>query len=466
MPDKRNIEELTDQAWERMQQLLDEEMPVSGESKRRPLVWWFWAAAGVLLLLFAGWGLWPVGQQGDTGPNRLDTRAEQPVATDKTNSDTEERLENYTEPATAPATTEQLVAGRVNRPNDETTSVATAVAPQIATTSLPNSESSEETNITTESSAGISSEPGPLASLDADDIPGPLAAAEEITSVISGEDNTDATLAQVHPFETKTLPALSLKSLPLPPLQPVQLSGYEPRSSSFIPIEGYAGLIDRSTAGLNGGFVAVRSGLKLNRAGDWSLRSGVGVQLNDQPFRVDFQPSNDDFVTEEFADQGSINFDPGNSPQAVKRQTVPDLVAASNVSLRTLYLDVPLVVHWQVSPRWSLETGARMSWLLESVWRQPSQDQLGNSLDQNGYSLETSNRQLSFSQLSSSNNSSTEVSFLLNDLYLAGTLGVTFRPAARWQIRAQYQHSITNTLDSGLYRSPDRSLRLGFGVQF
>lgn len=107
-----------------------------------------------------------------------------------------------------------------------------------------------------------------------------------------------------------------------------------------------------------------------------------------------------------------------------------------------------------------------MSWLLQSVWTQPNPVELGNSLDQSGYTLVTSNRQLSFSQATAGSNSSNPISFLLNDFYMAGTLGVTFRPTARWQIRAQYQHSITNTLDNEVFTSPDRSLRLSFGVQF
>jgi hypothetical protein len=473
MPDNRNIEALTDQAWERMRELLDQEMPVAGGSKKPPVFWWFWAAAGLLLLLTLGWWVWTDVSGTGTNSKTFDNNADRPTVMDSQPAGKEEEQpENYTE--LTPAEIADAMAARTgNAParapdtRSSTTEVQAPTARPLSSATSVNQMTDKKTTLETHQPKNNIVANRPLSLLHEQEKADQTIAEEELPfAVASAAEEPKPASARSDVFQTDLLPVSPLKSLSLSDLPLPRNNTYLPRlPSKFTAPELHAGIISAEVPGLNGGFVDLRTGLRLSDGGRWSLKAGLGVHVQNRPFTVAFQNTNKS-LDQAVTTPDSMNLGPGNGFNNLDQATIPVLVSSSDIKLRTIYLNVPLLLHWQTGPKWSFEAGTRLNCLLRSVWAQPSTQENADLLSAAGYNLIlTAERQIAFAQASNSGNNRTPLTFKLNNFYASGTLGLTFRPSVNWQIRAQYQHSLGNVLDSERYRSPERSIWLGVGMR-
>lgn len=463
------MDELTDLAWERMKQILDEEMPVSDGSSKPLVFWWYWAAAGLLLLLATGWWLWADISHPKSENNDLKAEAEQPVVIESEANGTANHPDNYTDLSISANSDQETTArevrssGKASPSSSPSVGVDNAVMQRDQPTAL-----TLQMSIRLNDVEEVTNEDPALNQtvLDEMEATGPAISRTETGGDPSGDEAMSEFVAPV-PFQTTQLATLPLNPLSLSPLPLQRINTYLPKPPLFTPTELYVGLLSRNAGGLNGGFIEIRSGLQLSDAGRWSIQSGLGLHMQQQPFTVSFQKTNNLALDQVNTAPDTAALDPGFGQQKEERQSITELVSSSGINLRTIYLDMPLALHWKANPKWSVETGIRFSWLLRSVWQQPNNQENGNSLDAAGYNLVlTEERQIAFAQSSTANSYTPPITFKLNNFYAAGNLGVIFRPSVRWRIRAQYQHSLGNTLDSGVYRSPERALWLGVGFRW
>lgn len=468
MQDNRNIEELSDQAWGKMKVLLDREMPISGESKRPPLIWWFWGIAALVLIgmlsviLFqqSGTPEWK-GNPLETTP-ALDQAVARPESSDLATSEIMEE-----DPLEEISTLREAKASDLN-----------AVTP-ASTTINQKAGNTEQDEITQENadldrqafnaktkekvgSTGIDESIHQLGNEE------PVAESETesvnpSTAVVPTAGKEES--AKLALLELKSLSNPSIEALEQAPLPLLNRNLYTIKKTLLTPFEINAGLVGSFQGGMVSGLLAdARSGLKLHRRGKWSFQTGVGIHYQEEPFSVDFQPSgsNDEAAVNSSQDQQN---DP--STQDPESVSIPQAVASSAVRLQSTYFDVPLLVDWRFAPRWSLAAGSRLSWLLSTQWKSPNnalEAQFGGTNASFAFNLNNAGRQFSIYQ--TDNNNSTPTTFLLKDFYASGTLGLTFRPHSQWHLRLQYQHSMTNLLDHDVFQTTDRSLWLSAGLRF
>lgn len=479
MRDNWNIDELSDQAWTQMREMLDQEMPVKGNSRKPAAFWWFWMAAAVLLIGTVGF-LWlrPAGSSNLNGleANSLNENQEQLITAQhqlETLADKEEKLSQK----------EELIK------SDETTSAGAqmaAVTPTRSSTSLPASQKKEGGSIREAGTGEIvrvensANRQAPVVQDETEEIAnGP----EEKDKLIGNEaqfgerpENEMEAIAEpsikratieenpmiMDAFLVENLPEQSIASLDQGSLPLTRLNMYNPKRPLFVPLEINAGLVTGfESGGITGIMTELRTGLKLHDAGKWSLQTGVGLHQQQEPFRVSLKNSASQTEADALStpDVGNSN-DPGQSADFMN---VAKAVESSNVDLKTLYLDMPILLDWQFSRHWGVFAGGRMSWLLKATWENINPNEslgfAGGALD---VELNNSNRQYVLYQ--SGNNAPTALE--LNDFFTSGTLGLSYRPSARWNVRLQYQHSLTNQLDNPVYQKVDRSLWLSAGLRF
>lgn len=482
MRDNWNIDELSDQAWNKMREMLDQEMPVQGDSRKPIVFWWFWAAAAVMLIGTIGFLLFrPVGssESEDALANISQDRQELPAKADELRNSAD--LSNSTQsgeqtdsniaaqeiPAKTFKNNKAVTTTKTNL--DEATSrlgrieIKAATESESSTVQLENERSEEQlkSNGGPENEENITQEILSQGEANIARNNSTQAAIVDPARVESGPDQAVFTL--------ENLPAQTIAMLQQEPLQLSRINEYNPKRPLLVPLEINAGLIaGLESGGIVGGMTELRTGLFLHNTAKWSFQTGVGFHLQQDPFRISFKNSGN--VSADRAESPTNmdnlnNYDPGQGP-VFQSMSLSQVVASSDIDVRTLYLDVPLLIDWQFAPKWSVAAGGRLSWLLSTRWKETSR---AESISVGGagadFNLALNNGKGAYAVYRIGNNSTT-TTLILNKFYASGTFGLTFRPAAGWNIRLQYQHSLTNQLDNSVYQKTDRSLWLSAGLRF
>lgn len=479
MRDNWNIDELSDQAWEKMKTMLDQEMPVQSDSRKPILFWWFWMAAAVVLVGTVAW-LWfrtpgAYMREGDlagTAPTPTEelntTRSAEPAAT--INDQTAMSIPEANTSAAAIDGGDQRESQVVPTNNPPSYAMDSEV-PQVAGNTSGKGMAEADAGEEDEQIKAIALQSGPESEDDttAEKTPRPAGAiAQEKISTTTAPEQVvvDNPTQEKELFIIENLPALTMEALDQKPLPLSRINVYTPKRPLLVPLEINAGLIAATgSSGVVGGMTELRTGLYLHDAARWLFQLGVGLHLQRDPFRISRRNSNnrDQADSLETPNQGNPTNDPGI---IANNRTLAEAVASSETHLRTLYLDVPMLFDWQFARHWSVATGVRLSWLLGAAWDSEVANEslgfsgVGNNLD---LALSNSNKQYTIYNYGF-NNIPTTLS--LSNFYTSGTLGVTYRPNLKWNVRLQYQHSLTNQLDNSVYQKVDRSLWLSAGIRF
>src|SRR5690606_6469915 len=142
-------------------------------------------------------------------------------------------------------------------------------------------------------------------------------------------------------------------------------------------------------------------------------------------------------------------------------------IAQSGIELQAIYLDVPLLLQWQFSRKWALEAGPRLSWRLSSRSEYSDPPSVpafsGNG---NGTFVISSTGGAGRQLYLPSAGSQQPTYLVLQDMYAAGSGGISYLLRPGWRLRLQYQHSFSNLLDNGTYQTTDRSFRVSMGIRF
>lgn len=464
------MDELSDKAWSLMRETLDREMPVKSESdSRKPVVFWWlrWAAAAILVGLLGLLWLWPT----------VSADREIPVAV--SSGDLPEEAVTDREASNTVVTIDKV------SPNSKNNSASAATAGRIK-----QQRTGTDSHHTTGTSMDRKAEERVIGSLEnempvavdrrpEDEREGKINAGLSTLNTSDQENDAtfgpafdefnieleprhkEATAVVVFPeldgFSPKAISPLDLEPLPLN-----RISHYDPKRPRFVHPEINAGLIAATSAGnLPGLMVEFRSGLLLHDAGRWTFQTGAGLHLQQDPFSVKFRRSGSNDLLSEQHDANAGNGGNANDPQPVA--SISQAVESRDVHLTSTYFDVPILFDWQFSRHFAVAAGGRMSWLLRSRWKSlATAESLGFSSDDYSLSLGNS-RGLSIYQVGANNSTTT---FVLNKFYASATVGFTYRPTARWNVRLQYQHSMTNQLESSVYEKTDRSFWLSAGLRF
>lgn len=485
MRDNWNIDELSDQAWIKMREMLDQEMPVDGDSRKPIVFWWFWAAAAVVLIGTATFLFFrPVDS----------TQAETALA------ETSQELQEQTPSGPAEETEENTGISTIvptTEPNNDRT-ISTQNTPAtisnkqntVETTSAGlkqdhNAEKSIALDHDQEKDPVVASHENEVSEAELQNLSGPenedSIALEEApvqsTKIIAEKENLqiiETNLPTVEPqqetalFTLEDLPEQMIAALELEPLPLSRINVYNPKRPLLLPLEVNAGLIaGLESGGITGGMTALRTGIYLHDAARWSFQTGIGFHRQQDPFRISFKSSGN--VSEAKADSPNMdnlnNYDPGQGP-VFQNLSLSQVVATSDIDVSTTYLDVPILLNWQFARKWGIAAGGRLSWLMATRWKDSStQESLGIIGSGADFSLALSNSNRQFAVYRVGNNN-VPTTLVLNKFYASGTFGLTFRPAARWNLRLQYQHSLTNQLDNAVYQKTDRSLWLSAGLRF
>lgn len=464
MRDNWNIDELSDQAWTKMKTMLDQEMPVQ-TGARRPLASWWRSAAAVLLLLALGFWVFQMkdGQdrraqnlevvKSNESPNRSD-RPEPDIGTG-TAAVAEPNGREGEIPATAQTgTTNSADVEAMNNQQQnktlhrkETPTLQTIEREVAVTTSEPN-ETTEAAPKPIDQNKIIAAGPEDASSAEEEPV--------KSTVIDAPAKERLSTPFNLEPLYSRTANLLEPKPLPLGEINP-----YTPKKSVLTPLEINAGVIgDLQNGNFSGLLAEARSGLNLHTTGDWSLQLGAGLHGSKKPFQVRFVESGTVAEADAGQDQQGITYDPSSNAVGISRA-----VQNSQVYLQSTYVDVPVLLGWRFSRRWSVAAGGRLSWLVSSAWSS-NRDVLNSGSGNNmGFALSLDNSSNKFTVYEAVSNRA-PTTFQLRDFYSSGTLGLTFRPHRAWHLRLQYQHSISNLLDSEAYRESDRSLWLSAGFRF
>jgi hypothetical protein len=444
-----------------MREMLDQEMPVDGKSRKPIVFWWYWMAAAAVLVGAIGlfWLLPP--EKPELGAMLVPLAGEQQLTAGNEVPDTPAELAPAaTEPALARMEETPLSPSENHRPSERQDREMTAMS-----------------GVDTQESGPLAEEDLASAPEAATDIPDDLTTlSKEVISSVEAAETLSENPVLTNPqspgpqlraaFTLDQLPKPLIAALDQKPLPLSRINGYNPKKPLLVPLEINAGLIAGLNSGaIQGGMTELRSGIYLHNAARWSFQTGIGLHLQREPFRISFKTSGSEVEADAAESPGPGNPTTSDPGQITDFYSLSKAVATSDIDLQTLYLDVPLLFDWQFSRHWSVSAGGRMSWLLSTVWKASRNDESLNFSGGAGFDLALSNssRQYAIYPLGSNNVPTTLV---LSDFYASGTLGLTYRPNTRWNLRLQYQHSLTNQLDNSVYQKTDRSLWLSAGLRF
>lgn len=440
MPDNYLDDKYIDKAWEQMQQMLDQEMPV--ERKRRKAAFWWWFLPMALgLAIAAAWWFSNLKEM----PPKPEKTVQSPIAeADEAKSLPGNNLENQTSSA-------QMDQNPTLRPSEKLATTPEKLANKLKSADAASSEFKAENKAIVvqneQAPAKKATEIVPQNTVRAATVEENAANPAQNTT-----SNTSTTFPSQQPIEPFLLNDLSQIAPELLPAQELAL-GWSPttlRQSSHWRWGAEAALHAGSISGLDGYSFGLLVDMPL-QGRKFYLRSGLNI--GDQKLRLEPQKSNGNFSAD-FAN------DPTQSPTSSNTQAEAAAVIA-NFNIQASQLTVPITFVYQPRKKWGIEGGASLSYLLRAT--QLSSDEAiqessfpGGSL---GFNQDTSYVNRYVHSLASSAGQSVNLSEL-NRWELAAAAGLVYYPADRWGLRLQYRFGITDFLKNDDFQSYNRNVRL------
>ncbi|HMO38396.1 MAG TPA: outer membrane beta-barrel protein [Saprospiraceae bacterium] len=435
MPDNRLDEQFVNHAWEQMQQLLDQEMPVQ-EKRRRGAFWW-WLLPLFLLGVSAG-SIWWWHHHQDTPPAlpakakpQPNTPVAQAPAAQETSSSVGTTTSRNASSGHAPA-----------KPNTEVMHVPSV--PLVESSAVHPNEDQPTDNSSSAGEAGIKTDL-------------PTASNQEATTANSRllTDTPDASAPMLKELPDET----TVSSTPAPmtynwlPTNTPQLllRTATPEPIMVQPHPQVSNWRWGATTGFQlrnaiepSGYTA---GLVLDvplRGRQWVLQTGANWIGQRRP--IERQES-------EMMQAERVGNEPVFGPSAVPQPAEP--VA---FSMTARQLAVPFAFVYRPTARWGLEAGWQTAYLL----------QVSRLEGERGFLSRTDNSPITMDQ-------STVRNFLYNfadapgnrlkisetrRVEMSALLGVHWYPSERWSWRLQYQHGMTDMIKNPNFQSFNRRVQL------
>lgn len=422
MQDNRIDDQFLDNAWQQMSAMLDQEMPVA--QKKRRFAWWFWPSASAALLLLAWW-FWgtydvqyfPIPGLGASQPvalEEIEVPSEQHLAKAETS---ERETSNSSEASGLPL--RQIGQGEAASDTNKSTSLAELSTP-----------------INSLSNAAIS--------LSANDAP-----SEKQPNVQSTqESNGKQTISTIPVFAM--LPSLEISPLFAKPHNSFiecNTRFNEPSKWSFLAeAGGIAGNGDYLT-GLYAG-AEVDFAFANNRK--WQLISGLRVNY----MRTNAIPEQSStFVSDVLTNGGSIGTNADPTQESFDLDTL-DIVGVSleDYSNDLLQLEIPLLIEYQVAPRWSIQIGGYVNRVLLAR-------------ENTDYLLATLN-ELSGTTSNVLYNRQSEITEpILNSWNYGLEGGIRFHISKHWKVHAFGSWGLKNFYETDARNERRRTVQLGIQYQ-
>ena len=444
MLDNNDInEQLANEAWERMRLLLDAEMPVAEDRRKRPVFWIWSKTAGIAAtLLFSALGIWWLASDTTLTPAgnaALAGEFNRPAFTPETSLTEAPQTDAQTQQTFVPEQTDEAATTGLN---NASTHKSRFDALQLYKSTPANSPflKSDALPFAKEGALLPATTPGPENAVI-------VAEAETSEFPSSGFIQQYPAASQLPGLELKTsaveMPAMHATAIPMDKLATSWRHGPELGGIVSFPT---------SLGGFHAGWAAempIAEGLALRGALRYDFQRQT-VSRNDR--QATFESSSNFFPADPFnpvADLGT----------AVAQ---PDTVISSTLKMH--YAALPLSLSLKLNDRWSVEGGVQVAYLFQAF--RESRNSALSSLNTNGTGIDFGSNNVSRSWYFS--NKAQEVaaeSFQPWDLALSG--GFRYQLSRHWNVGVSGNFGLLNQANKANgYRVFNRNSVLSLGYNF
>lgn len=428
-------EQFVDKAWGEMRALLDKEMPLVPEEKKKKRGFWFFLVAG-LLISGSLLGYWLTDRQKEDVQPTTVHRMEAPVANLSTKANPSK---SSTTPSTTSTTTTATVSeNRINSP------ATTIIPPSVSNQSIGSGAFFEKESIVT----ALENQITPLSD--------PERGLETKTNTSTNPVQPKAELKQVQPITVPAAIAMLAPSalnyavqVDLPAISIEKKKGrFFKRlglemgaiSNQFNPLDGYSiGL--RKDIALGKGRFALSTGLAYRR------HSGSNVLLSNQTYSLDYA----NFDTA---------FDPNgsNTPNAIGLDSLLEANSylakvTRQETVRLQYIDLPVRFSYALNKKLRIESGVRASWLISAFRQLETASGRNENFALQGVGNFFAPEADTYRVSEASNTS-------FRNLDLAASLGLTYYPTRKIGFSLYYDHGFRSINATDYKGNANRNLHL------
>lgn len=346
MLDNNDInEQLTNEAWDRMRLLLDTEMPVAEDRRKRPVFWIWSKTAGIAAtLLFSTLGIWWLASDNaltPSGQTALTGAYNQAALTPETSRAEMPQTDAQTHQAIAPEQSDEATIAGLNKAPSNKKSRFDAL--QLA-------KSTEANSPLFNSDALPFTEQGTLLTTNTPGSENGIVVAEALPSESASSELVQeyAAVLQLPGLELTALPvetpAMNATAIPVDKLPTAWRHGPELGGIASFPA---------SLAGFHAGWAAempIAEGIALRGALRYDFQRQT-VSSNDRQFSM-------------FESTGDLSTDPFNPPQVGTSVFQPDTVISSTLKMH--YAALPLSLSLKLNDRWRVEGGVQVAYLFKA----------------------------------------------------------------------------------------------------
>ncbi|MDX1939987.1 MAG: outer membrane beta-barrel protein [Saprospiraceae bacterium] len=445
MPDKHLDDKFIDQAWKKMRQTLDVEMPE--EEKRRRIVFmpWRWGvAASVLLLLSAGLGWWLWEQSTSASPVNIVAQTETKVS-----SETEdcEELPSIQESTIAANAIEPLSEKELNPGTKSLQTIdkdkKTHIQKNSSIALANNANSVEEKTITTKSSSVPALTSNTVESISITD---PISKSEK--ELITSNSPEKQSLQAIDHLALSSLKYENASSLPKPKPNlklsspPIEVDRKSKNWNIGLEFATYSS-VTAPVSGFSGGALVEVP------VGNDKLNFRTGLNYSNRQNMIDIQPGS----TTEALFSGATK-DANNVPQFGTSSNVK--VAEPDFSLTIHQLNLPAIVEYKFYKFLGLEGGLQASYLMTA------QNLKGVDSYQNVLSASNYAQVRSFvNDLTTQANNNGKIN--IDQFYrwdVMASAGFAVYPIQNLGVRFQYQHGLRDMLKNSQFEAFSNNFRV------
>lgn len=442
MQDNRNAnmeEQMADRGWEAMRLLLDKEMPVAAPAeKRRPIVL-FWLAAASLAGIGLFTALWGLKYSGHESPMAA---FEQQVNPGVGYSD---QKVNCQEGITTDIARVEKVDATTSI-DDEATYEAIRLLPSLFSIKPIHIQQNNTPQLQTPNleNSGFTKEQPSFATKETVEISATASA---------GRDQNIVDYLQ-QPIGVLDVPTAALDKLPS------KIKTPSPWMPSSLGMD--LSMLSGNLTGIDGFAVGVRANYPIGR--NLAIETGSSYRFQRQAIDINFNPNA--FAPSDSYDAYTIvsnQLDVNTVAESIQpiSNNQSDYASLSTV-IKGHFIDVPVVLAYQLSPRWKLEAGPQFSYLAGAY--QGSRSNAANE-DSLGGSFAGESRKAGSNWYSLSSEQRLE-SFYFNRLDVGFSGGISYRPAQWLGLRAQVHQGLVDMIKSPNYHLRNQYFGLSTLVYF